>query len=71
GLIGTYFANIFGAPQYKNLHEEIAKHYFESFFEQGLFVGELRTRLGLEGWQRKGPAAAAECLLDLMDRLQS
>ena len=70
GLIGTYFANIFGAPQYKNLHEEIAKHYFESFFEHGLFVGELRTRLGLEGWEQKGPAAAAECLLDLMDRLQ-
>lgn len=69
GLIGTYFANIFGPPQYRSLHEGIAERFFESFFEQGLFVGELRTRLGLEGWEQKGPAAAAEGLLTLIDRL--
>ena len=70
GLIGTYFANIFGPPQYQDLHESIARRYFEAFFESGLFVGELRTRLGLAGWEQKGPAAAAEALLDLMDDLQ-
>ncbi len=69
GLIGTYFANVFGPPQYRSLHEGIAERFFESFFEQGLYVGELRTRLGLEGWEQKGPAAAAEGLLTLIDRL--
>lgn len=67
GMIGTYFANIFGPPQYRELYEGIAERYFEGFFEQGLFVGELRTRLGREGWERKGPAAAAEQLLRLID----
>lgn len=69
GLIGTYFANIFGPPQYRSLHEGLAERFFESFFEQGLYVGELRTRLGLEGWERRGPAAAAEGLLTLIDHL--
>ncbi len=70
GLIGTYFANIFGPPQYQDLHESIARRYFKAFFESGLFVGQLRTRLGLAGWEQEGPAAAAEALLDLMDRLK-
>lgn len=69
GLIGTYFANIFGPPQYRSLHEKLAQRYFEHFFRQGLFVGQLRTRLGLEGWEQKGPSRAAEHLLALIEGL--
>jgi energy-coupling factor transporter ATP-binding protein EcfA2 len=66
GLVHTYFANIFGPVQYRSLHEEIAHRFFDHFFEQGLFVGQLRTRLGIAGWERKGPEEAARALLDLL-----
>ena len=66
GLVHTYFANIFGPVQYKSLHDEIALRYFEHFFQQGIFVGQLRTRLGIGGWERKGPEEAARKLLDLL-----
>jgi hypothetical protein len=66
GLVHTYFANIFGPVQYKSLHDDIAHNYFEHFFQQGIFVGQLRTRLGIAGWERKGPEEAAQMLLDLL-----
>jgi hypothetical protein len=66
GLVHTYFANIFGPVQYKSLHDEIARRYFEHFFKQGIFVGQLRTRLGIGGWERKGPEEAARMLLDML-----
>lgn len=66
GLVHTYFVNIFGAIQYKKMHDEIAKRFFESFFKQGVFVGQLRTRLGIAGWERKGPEEAARELLGLL-----
>jgi hypothetical protein len=63
GLMHTYYVNIFGAVQYKALHEEIARRYFEAFFRRGTFVGQLRTRLGIVGWERSGPEEAARELL--------
>ena len=38
-------------------YDEIAESYFKEFFSKGIFVGQLRTRLGIEGWERKGPEA--------------
>lgn len=66
GLVHTYFVNIFGAIQYKSIHEEIAKRYFEAFFKRELFVGQMRTRLGITGWERKGPEEAAQALLEMI-----
>ena len=66
GLVHTYFVNIFGAVQYKSLHDGIAKQYFETFFKSDIFVGQLRTRLGIKGWERKGPEEAAQALLDMI-----
>jgi energy-coupling factor transporter ATP-binding protein EcfA2 len=63
GLVHTYFANIFGPVQYRSTHEVIAKRYFEAFFRKGIFVGQLRTRLGLTGWERKGPEEAARQII--------
>jgi hypothetical protein len=68
GLVHTYFVNIFGAIQYKALHDEIAKRFFETFFENNIFVGQLRTRLGIAGWERKGPEEAARALLSIISR---
>ena len=66
GLVKTYFANVFGPEQYQDVHEELAKAYFQAFFEQGIFVGQLRTRLGLAGFERSGPEAAAQALLEAL-----
>jgi len=63
GLVHSYFANIFGPPQYRDLHEALAARYFEAFFKKGLYVGQMRTRLGLPGWEMKGPRASAQELL--------
>jgi len=68
GLVHTYFVNMFGAVQYKSVHEEIAKRFFDSFFKQGIFIGQMRTRLGIPGWERKGPEEAAQALLKMIDR---
>lgn len=66
GLVQTYYANIFGPEQYPDLHESIAQRFFEAFFKQGIFVGQLRTRLGLSGQERSGPEASARALLETL-----
>lgn len=59
GLVHTYFANPFGAPQRKENHEKIAKAYFDRMFKTGVRVGQIRTRLGIEGFEQEGPKAAS------------
>lgn len=66
GLVHTYFVNVFGAVQYKALHADIAKNFFYKFFQNGTFVGQMRTRLGVTGCERKGPEEAAAELLRLI-----
>ncbi len=66
GLTHTYFVNIFGPVQYRSVHEEIAVRYFEDFFRHNIFVGQLRTRLGITGMERKGPEEAAKALIQLI-----
>jgi hypothetical protein len=66
GLVHSYFANIFGPPEYKTLHEKIAKKYFDSFFRNKIFVGQMRTRLGIPGYEANGPKDAALELLRLI-----
>jgi hypothetical protein len=63
GLTETYFANIFGAAQRREQHEAIARAVFAAAFRKGVLVGQLRTRLGLDGWETEGPRAAAAALL--------
>ncbi|NMC06754.1 MAG: hypothetical protein GYA24_16170, partial [Candidatus Lokiarchaeota archaeon] len=66
GLTHSYFANIFGPPEYKEIHEEIAKRYFDQCFKAGVFVGQMRTRLGLPGYEHKGPEESAKELITLI-----
>ena len=66
GLVHTYFANIFGPPQYRARHEELAGRFFQAFFANGTFVGQLRTRLGIAGKETEGPRQAARELLKLI-----
>jgi energy-coupling factor transporter ATP-binding protein EcfA2 len=66
GLVHTYFSNVFGPIQYKAEHDALAKKFFGAFFEKGLFVGQMRTRLGVPGWEQKGPESSALELLKLI-----
>jgi len=63
GIVHSYFANIFGPLQYKEVHDPLAKKFFGAFFDTGLFVGQMRTRLGIAGYEMKGPEDAAIELL--------
>lgn len=66
GLSHTYFANPFGPPQFKQKHDRLAKKFFRQFFQNEIFVGQLRTRLGISGMETEGPEKAAEDLLELV-----
>ncbi|HVN54606.1 MAG TPA: hypothetical protein VMT46_09775 [Anaerolineaceae bacterium] len=66
GQVQTYFANIFGPEQYQAEHEVIARDYFEQFFKTDLFVGQMRTQLGIPGKERSGPEEAARMLLETL-----
>lgn len=68
GLVHSYFANIFGPTQYQELHDPLAERVFKAAFANKVFVGQLRTRLGIPGYETKGPAAAAEALLALISQ---
>lgn len=66
GLTHSYFANPFGPAQRRDQHEALATTTFAAAFEAGVYVGQLRTQLGLPGMETAGPRAAAEALLDLI-----
>lgn len=68
GLVQSYFANIFGPMQYQTLHEQIVQRYFQVFFQEDILVGQVRTRLGIAGMERSGPEAAAQALLQELER---
>jgi energy-coupling factor transporter ATP-binding protein EcfA2 len=66
GLVHSYFANIFGPPEYREVHEKIAAKYFPAFFKNNIFVGQMRTRLGIPGYESSGPKEAATELLRII-----
>lgn len=71
GLVHTYFANPFGAPQRKKEHEKTAKQYFDRMFKTGVRVGQIRTRLGIGGFEQTGPKAASLGLFNEIRKLCS
>ena len=66
GLIHSYYANIFGPPQYRELHDKLAIKYFKTFYKNKVFVGQIRTRLGVTGFEKEGPKEAAKELLKIL-----
>lgn len=63
GLVGSYFANPFGPVQREEQTEPILQDYFHQMFEQGVKVGQLRTKLGIKGHEHSGPKEAAIAIL--------
>ena len=68
GITETYFVNIFGPAQYKELHDPIAKKCFDALFESKVVVGQLRTMLAVKGLEKDGPNSAAKSLLEFMTK---
>jgi hypothetical protein len=69
GLVHSYFANIFGAVQYRALHDQLADKTFKTAFESGIYVGQMRTRLGIQGYEINGPQEAAKALFTIIAEL--
>ena len=63
GLVGSYFANPFGPVQRQDQCEPLLQDYFQRMFDQGVKVGQLRTRLGIKGNEHNGPKEAATEIL--------
>lgn len=68
GLVHNYYANIFGPPQYKEVHDKLANDLFHTAYTKGLFVGQMRTRLGIDGHESTGPQEAAKALFEQISR---
>jgi len=64
GLTHSYFANPFGPAQRREQHEVLARKTFAAAYAAGVYVGQLRTQLGLPGAEGAGPRAAAQALLE-------
>ncbi|AEX85171.1 ATPase [Marinitoga sp. 1135] len=67
GLTYSYFANPFGAIQRKEVHEKIAQKFIEQMIKTGVKVGEIKTQLGVSGFEDDGPVYAAKALLKLIE----
>ena len=63
GLVESYFANPFGPVQRQDQCEPLLQDYFQRMFDQGVKVGQLRTRLGIKGNEHNGPKEAATEIL--------
>ncbi|MCL2322216.1 MAG: phosphoenolpyruvate carboxykinase [Oscillospiraceae bacterium] len=66
GLVGSYFANPFGPYQKEAECEILLDKYFEELFNKDIFVGQIRTQLGIHGMERKGPLLTAKKLLEMI-----
>ena len=59
GLTTSYFANPFGPQQKQDLCDPLIEKFFTKAFETGIFVGQLKTQLGIQGKEKSGPEKAA------------
>lgn len=68
GLSTTYFANPFGPMQKQQLCDPIIDEVFEVLKENGTYIGEIFTHLGLDRNDRDGINIAAQKLLEFIQK---
>lgn len=66
GLVETYFANPFGPVQLKDETMPLVRSYFKKLKEDGVIIGEIYTKLAINGMESSGPREAAKELLKLI-----
>lgn len=68
GLVESYFANPFGPKQRQEKCDPLLDSMYQALFDAKIPVGELYTRLAIEGMENKGPQTAAIKLLDFLTK---
>ncbi|WP_300262124.1 phosphoenolpyruvate carboxykinase [Clostridium sp.] len=69
GLVESYFANPFGPVQKKEAMDLIIDKYFEDMFNSKVKVGQIKTCLGVLGFEKEGPKKAAIELFDIIQKM--
>lgn len=69
GLVESYFANPFGPVQKKEKMDLIIDRYFEDMFNNNVRVGQIKTCLGVSGFEKEGPKKAAIELFDIIEKM--
>jgi hypothetical protein len=68
GLTTSYFANPFGPVQKEKETDILIDKYFQQLFKNNVRVGQIRTKLGIDGMEQRGPLQAAEKLFELLNK---
>lgn len=68
GLVKSYFANPFGPVQKQAETDVLIDKYFDLLNQQNIAIGQLKTRLGINGYETKGPLEAANTLLEFLNK---
>ena len=68
GLVSSFFANPFGPVQKEKETNLILEDFFEILYKQKIPVGEIYTRLAVDGHHMTGPKYAAKKLLELLTK---
>jgi energy-coupling factor transporter ATP-binding protein EcfA2 len=66
GVVESYFANPFGPVQRQEQTNIIINDVFTKLFDNSIPVGQIYTRLAVEGYEQKGPEKAAKQLFELI-----
>ena len=66
GLVESYFANPFGCIQQKSLTDPLIDDFFKTLKENDIPIGEIYTKLAVDGLETIGVKEAAKKLLDLI-----
>ena len=66
GMAKNFFANPFGPVQEEKKVQILMNRYFEQFFNNKIILGEIYTKLAIDGYEMEGPRKAAESLLNLL-----
>ncbi len=64
GIVESYFANPFGGLQKKEENDVLIDKVFNKLFDNKVVVGQIYTKLGLDGYELKGPEKAAKKLFE-------
>ncbi|MDR3290352.1 MAG: hypothetical protein LBT02_03670 [Rickettsiales bacterium] len=65
GLTTSYFANPFGPAQKEKETDILIDKYLSQLFKDNVKVGQIKTKLGIDGMEQKGPLEAAGKLFEL------
>lgn len=68
GISTTYFANPFGPMQQQDVCEPLIDQMFDAMRDNGIFIGEIYTHLGLDKENRDGINLAATELLNFIEK---